>query len=106
MLFLGLTDEDMLALAPQQAHSVDVRVMSGILPRFERLGILFRAWLVMFLTQEVCSLRAESVFVSTFPRLQEQRFGALSGAGQKGIGSVALGHMAKYCWTKSWYSQE
>jgi hypothetical protein len=44
--------------------------------------------------------------VRTLPRLQEQRFGALSGAGQKGIGSAALGHTAKYCWTKSWYSQE
>jgi hypothetical protein len=96
----------MLALAPQQAQFVAVRAISGILPRFERSGMLLRAWLVMFSTQEVCSLRAERVFVRTLPRLQEQRFGALSGAGQKGIGSVALGHTAKYCWTKSWYSQE
>lgn len=42
----------------------------------------------------------------TLPRSHEQRFGALSGGGQKGIGSLALGQMAKYCCTKSWYLQE
>lgn len=56
--------------------------------------------------QEICSLRAVRVDWRTFPRSQEQRFGALSGGGQKGIGSMALGQMAKYCWTKSWYSHE
>lgn len=105
----GETYEDKLALAPQQAQSVAVRAISGILarlPRFERSGMSLRAWFVMFWTQESWAWRAERVFVRTFPRLQEQRFGALSGAGQKGIGSAALGHTAKYCWTKSWYSQE
>jgi hypothetical protein len=61
---------------------------------------------VTFLMQEICSLRAVRVDWMTLPKSQEQRFGALSGAGQKGIGSEALGQMAKYCWTKSWYSHE
>lgn len=100
------TYADILALAPQQAQSVAVRAMSGMFPRFERSGILLRAALVIFSAQEIWALRAERVFDRTLPRLQEQRLGALSGAGQKGIGSVALGQTAKYCWMKSWYSQE
>lgn len=103
---MGATYADILALAPQQAQSVAVRAISGMFPRFERLGMLFRAALVMFSAQEIWALRAERVFDRTLPRLQEQRLGALSGAGQKGIGSVALGQTAKYCWMKSWYSQE
>ena len=93
---MGATYADILALAPQQAQSVAVRAISGMFPGFERSGMLFRAALVMFFAQEIWALRAERVFDRTLPRLQEQRLGALSGAGQKGIGSVALGHMVAH----------
>lgn len=99
------TYAEILALAPQHAHSVACLAMSRPSPRF-RLPALLTLWSVTLLMQETCSLRAVRVFWSTLPRLQEQRFGASSGAGQKGIGSTALGQTAKYCCTKSWYSHE
>lgn len=102
----GGTYAEILALAPQQAHSLACLAISSPLPRFERLGMSETVRSVVFLMQESCSLRAFSVFWVTLPRSQEQRFGALFGAGQKGTGSAALGHTAKYCWTKSWYSHE
>lgn len=99
-----------LALLPQQAHSVAVYAMLPMLarsPRFVTVLVTeFTVWSVTFKIQETCSLRAVNVLWRTLPKSQEQRFGASSGAGQKGIGSMALGQMAKYCWTKSWYSHE
>lgn len=50
-----------------------------------------------------CALRTDC---NTLPRLHEQPAGALSGAGQYGIGSVAVGHSRKYSATNSSYSQE
>jgi hypothetical protein len=97
---------EILALAPQQAQS-DVRpAMSSPLLRFDRSEMSVLILSVAFLMQLTWSLREASVVCRTFPISQEQRFGALSGAGQKGIGSWALGQMAKYCWMKSWYLQE
>lgn len=61
---------------------------------------------VAFFMQFNCSLREVKVVCTTLATSQEQRFGAFFGAGQKGIGSWALGQTAKYCWMKSWYLQE
>ena len=58
---------------------------------------MFPAWLAILLAQLSWSLRAESVLASTLPRLQEHRLAALSGAGQNGMGSEAVGQTAKYC---------
>lgn len=100
------TYAEILALAPQQAHSVACLAMSSPVPMSARFPALVMVWSVTVLMQETCSLRAVRVFWRTLPRLQEQRFGASFGAGQKGIGSMALGQMEKYCWMKSWYSHE
>lgn len=54
----------------------------------------------------LCSICALITDCSTFPRLQEHPVGALSGAGQNGIGSEAVGHWAKYAATSFPYSQE
>jgi len=56
--------------------------------------------------QEASSFVALNADCRTLPKLQEHPPGALSGAGQKGIGSVATGHATKYCSTKSWYWHE
>jgi hypothetical protein len=96
----------MEALAPQQAQSDARPAMSRPLFRFERSPMFVLMLSVTFFMQLIWSLREERVVWRTLPTSQEQRFGALSGAGQKGIGSWALGQMAKYCWTNSWYSQE
>lgn len=103
---MGRTYAEILALAPQHAQSVACLAISRPLPKLARLPASLMVWWVTFIMQDTCSLRAVSVVWSTLPRLQEQRLGALSGAGQKGIGSIALGQTAKYCCTKSWYSHE
>lgn len=58
---------------------------------------------VMHVLYSFCALITDC---STLPRLHEQPPGALSGAGQKGIGSVAVGHSTKYPATSLPYSQE
>lgn len=101
---------EILELAPQHAQSVAVSAMlatllATLVPMFDRSPrspvTLLTVWSVMFRMQDTCALRADSVFWSTLPRSQEQRPGASSGAGQKGIGSMAPGQIAKYCCTKS-----
>lgn len=47
---------------------------------------------VLFVMQVVYSCCAFMTECNTFPRLHEQPPGALSGAGQNGIGSPAMGH--------------
>jgi hypothetical protein len=96
----------MLALAPQQAQSDARPAMSRPLFGLDKSVMSERMLSVTFFMQVTWSLRAERVLFRTLPMSQEQRFGALFGAGQKGIGSWALGQTAKYCWMKSWYLQE
>ena len=98
------TYAEMLALAPQQAQSEARLAMSRPSFRFDRSGMLPMSVVSLSVTARmhlICWFRDESVVCVTLPRSQEQRFGALSGGGQKGIGSWALGQMAKYCCTKS-----
>lgn len=59
-----------------------------------------------FVMHELYSSCALVTDRNTLPRLHEQPLGALSGAGQYGIGSVATGHWTKYAATSSSYSQE
>lgn len=106
---VSFTYAEILALAPQQAQSEARLAMSRPLFRFDRSGILPMSPVILSVTSRIhliCWLRDDRVVWVTLPRLQEQRFGALSGGGQKGIGSLALGQVAKYCCTKSWYLQE
>ena len=103
---VGESYAEMLALAPQQAQSDARPAMSSPLLRFERSGMSVLILSVTFFMQFTCSLREVRVVSTTLAMSQEHRFGALSGAGQKGIGSWALGQTAKYCWMKSWYLQE
>jgi hypothetical protein len=58
---------------------------------------------VMQVVYSCCAFMTEC---NTLPRLHEQPPGALSGAGQNGIGSVAAGHWTKYSSINSSYSQE
>lgn len=97
---------EILALATQQAQSDARPAISSPLLKFDRSEMSLRMLSLILLMHLIWSLREARVVCRTLPMSQEHRFGALFGAGQKGIGSCALGHTAKYCWMKSWYSQE
>lgn len=103
------TYAEILALAPQQAQSEARLAILSPSFSFDRSGMLPMSAVSLSVTARmhlICWLRDERVVCVTLPRSQEQRFGAFPGGGQKGIGSWALGQMAKYCCTKSWYLQE